>query len=77
MEAVGRRRRRRKDRKRVIKRFFHFFFLVYYSLYLSLSFETQMESGSSRRGGGEIQIEPSSFDLIVLGTGLPESLVAR
>lgn len=81
MEVVGRRRRGRKDRERVIKRFFHFFvfscLLLFVSLARSLSFETQMESGSSRRGGGEIPIEPSSFDLIVLGTGLPESLVAR
>ena len=36
-----------------------------------------MTTSRHRGGGGDIPIEPSSFDLIVLGTGLPESLVAR
>lgn len=51
-------------------------FFVRFSLFLCIDFSLA-SSMAANLGGGDIPIEPSSFDLIVIGTGLPESLVAR
>ena len=77
-DAVGRSegKRERISEKRAKKhQFFCFVFVFVFFFFFFVSPDFAM--ATNRHSSGDIPIEPSLFDLIVLGTGLPESLVAR